>query len=76
LCALAIRGAWDERNVDRELEWQGWIVTTDAEYCPVCAEGTRWCKYCGLTEFDHKGTLPPDHEFVAEYDEAGEESDA
>jgi len=35
LCATA-RGGYDERNVDRELEFHGWVIHDDQDICDEC----------------------------------------
>jgi hypothetical protein len=40
LTALA-GGAWDERDVSRELERMGWVVAGSKEYCDGCAWQTK-----------------------------------
>lgn len=37
LTSLAGRGQWDERNVNRHLEREGWKIVSDNEHlCPAC----------------------------------------
>lgn len=34
---LASSGTWDDRHVNRELEFRGWRVGKDMDICPDCA---------------------------------------
>ena len=40
LCELG-RGAWDLRNIDGDLEAEGWLVANDEQVCPDCVEEMR-----------------------------------
>jgi hypothetical protein len=35
------RGAFDERNVDSQLEQLGWTIEAGEDICPVCTENIR-----------------------------------
>lgn len=44
LCALAIKGEWDERYIKNHLKKDGWIVTeNNEEICPDCVEKLDLC---------------------------------
>ena len=38
LTALSRPGEWDERNVKRELEREGWICNEDGDFCGFCTD--------------------------------------
>lgn len=39
LCALAGRGSWDERHVDKKLSHDGWTRTDDKrDLCDACTD--------------------------------------
>jgi hypothetical protein len=41
ITALAGRRQWDERNVNRQLEREGWQISDGEDICPECVETLR-----------------------------------